>query len=296
MFHTAAAVTIDTLVEAHFRLDGGAMFGIIPKPLWQRGNPADELNRIDMSARCLVIRHPTAGIILVDTGMGDKWDAKSREIYRLRPGSAEAPASSTGMDAGLRSLGLTTADVNHVILTHLHFDHAGGLTRRHPVDGDPLANVPAFPRACHHVLRENWSWANRPSERDAGSYRDENFRFLAAGGAAPELVLHDGLTELFPGVSLIPRCGHTPGMACVLVRSEADTYLFLADLIPTLGHLRIPYVMGYDLNPVKTCQEKRELLSEAARSGWRLVFAHDPVVESIRVEPDGRGEWRRACP
>lgn len=282
------AITVDWLVEARFGLDGGAMFGIIPRPLWTRTNPADDANRIELGTRCLLIRHPWAGTILVDTGMGSKWDTKSRAIYDLRPttGPTDAPA---GLDAALAAHGLTTDQIDHVILTHLHFDHAGGVSRL-AEDGQTV--VATFPRARHYLMRENWSWAHAPTERDAGSYRPIDFSFFDDPNA-PELVLLDGLCELFEGVTLIPRRGHTPGMACVLVKTPTDTFCHLADLIPTTGHLRIPYVMGYDLDPAQTCREKREILAEAARHGWKLVFEHDPETAWCRVEHDGRGQYQR---
>ncbi len=278
-------VKVTPLVESRFGLDGGAMFGIIPRALWTRTNPADEANRIDLGARCLLIEHPTAGRILVDVGLGDRWDAKSAAIYNMRPST---PGGARGIGAALEGVGLGVEDIDHVVLTHLHFDHAGGLCTQ----GEGGVTRAVFPQATHYVMRENWSWAWRPSERDRGSYREEDFAFFERADA-PALRLLDGLTELFPGVTLIPRRGHTYGMAVVLVEAEEATWCHMADLIPTAGHLRVPYVMGYDLQPVVTCQEKRELLSEASRHGWRLIFEHDPEVAWCCVESDGRGDFRR---
>jgi glyoxylase-like metal-dependent hydrolase (beta-lactamase superfamily II) len=233
----------------------------------------------------MLIQHPDAGNILVDVGIGEKWDAKGQKIYKIRHATSQG---LVGLNAGLAKFGLTTDDIDHVVLTHLHFDHAGGLTRWD--DGDPDAVVPAFPGRPHYVMRDHWKWAQNPSERDAGSFRKMDFEFLDGGDA--ELVLVDGHTELFDGVTLIPRFGHTESMACVKVDASDGTYIFMADLIPTSGHIKVPYVMAYDLNPKITCREKREILSEAARRGWRLAFQHDPIVEWCRVEEDGRGGYR----
>jgi glyoxylase-like metal-dependent hydrolase (beta-lactamase superfamily II) len=282
-----SSTTIHTIMEGRFALDGGAMFGVVPKPLWSRTNPADEVNRIELGARCMLIKHPADGNILVDTGIGHKLDEKGRRIFKVRHEDDLGSGRELGIEAGLRSHGLALSDIDHVVLTHLHFDHAGGLTRF--VDGQL---VPTFPGRPHYVMREHWAWANRPSERDSGSFKPEDFRVFEEDPDAAPLVLLDGLCEPFEGVTLIPRHGHTPSMSCVLVEAQSETYLYLADLIPTSGHVKIPYVMGYDLNPLVTCREKRELLSEAARHGWILVFEHDPHRATARVEADGRGAWR----
>ena len=276
---------VEAVLEGRFGLDGGAMFGIIPRPLWEKTNPPDALNRIELGARCMLIRHPEAGNILVDVGIGTRWTDKERGIYDVR--HADADASPLGLEAGLARVGLGLGDIDHVLLTHLHFDHAGGLARW----GEGGALTPTFAGKPHYVLREHWAWAWRPTERDAGSFRKDDFGFLERGDTPLHLL--DGYSEPFRGVTLIPRYGHTHAMACVKVDAQDATYLYLADLIPTLGHLRVPYVMGYDLNPVVTCREKRELLSEAARQGWKLFFEHDPHTATCRVEDDGRGGWRQ---
>jgi glyoxylase-like metal-dependent hydrolase (beta-lactamase superfamily II) len=141
-------------------------------------------------------------------------------------------------------------------------------------------------------MREQWEWAHHPTERDAGSFRREDFGLFEDDPSAAPLTLLDGQCELFDGVTLMPQRGHTPGMSCVLIEAEDDTYIYLADLIPTAGHVKIPYVMGYDLDPVTTCREKRAMLSEASRQGWTLFFEHDPLRATCRVEEDGRGAWR----
>ncbi len=267
-----------------FGLDGGAMFGIVPKPLWTKTNPADEANRIELTTRCLLIKHPSAGNILVDVGIGTKWDDKGRSIFNIRQ---EVDGCQLGIRAALAEHGLKPSDVDHVVMTHLHFDHAGGLTER-----DAAGELsPVFPQTPHYVLKEHWDWANAPSERDRGSFHPEDFAFLRD---SEHLHLVEGMSEVFEGVTLIPRYGHTEAMAVVKVDTPEQTYLHLADLIPTAGHVRIPYVMGYDLDPRRTVREKRELLSEAYRHNWKLVFEHDPFCESAFVEPNGRGDYRVA--
>lgn len=278
-------LTAAPLLEARFGLDGGAMFGIVPRPLWSKTNPPDDANRIELGARCLLLRHPQAGNVLVDVGIGQKWDPKGQQIYKIRH---DDPAGPLGLAAGLAAHGLRAEDIDHVVLTHLHFDHAGGLTRR-----DPSGTIkPTFsPRTQYHLQAQHWAWAHNPTERDQGSFHREDFDFLEDPDLGT-LRLYDGVAEVLPGVTLIPCFGHTTAMSCVKIEARDETLLFLADLIPTTGHLKIPYVMGYDLRPMETCREKRALLDEAARHDWRLVFEHDPDTASCRVEPDGRGAWR----
>lgn len=282
-------IRVEPILEGRFALDGGAMFGIIPKPLWNRTNPADSSNRIDLSARCMLIRHPTAGNILVDAGIGTKWDDKGRAIYKIR--HQEDDGTTLGIEGSLKAAGLTPDDIDHVILTHLHLDHAGGLTRWADERCEDV--VPVFAGKPHYVMQEHWAWANSPSVRDRGSFIPRDFRFLEDTPDAAPLHLLAGQTELFPGVTLIPRYGHTQAMSCVKVDAEDATYIYLADLIPTSGHLKIPYVMGYDLQPLITCREKQEILSEAARHNWRLFFEHDPTTAWCHIEPYKRG-YRQA--
>lgn len=281
---------VEAVLEARFGLDGGAMFGIVPKPLWSRTNQADAANRIELGTRCMLIHHPDAGRILIDAGIGHKWDEKGRKIYKIRHQDDLHDQAALGLEAGLQRCGLSLGDIDHVIMTHLHFDHAGGLTRWADKPGGEV--VPTFPNTPHYVLRKHWSWANAPSERDRGSFHPEDFSFLENPDNAP-LHLVEGHSEIFPGITLIPRDGHTTHMACVKVEAEDDTWLYLADLIPTVGHLKIPYVMGYDLRPMTTCDEKREILDEAARHNWKLFFEHDPHTAWCRVEADKRGNWRQ---
>ena len=257
------------------------MFGIIPRPLWERTNPPDESNRIAMTCRCLLVELGNGRHALVDVGIGDGWSEREREIYKIQD---QDPA----LHRALAAHGLAPKDIDEVILTHLHFDHAGGLR----CAGDGGERRPCFPHARHWVQRRNWSWAHSPSARDGGSYRIEDFAWLAEEGG-PELVLVDGIDEILPGIEVVPCHGHTFGMQVVKITTENNScYVHMADLIPTSSHLRDPYVMGYDLQPLVTVEEKRELLYHASREGWILCFEHDPELPLARVEIDGKGRPR----
>ena len=269
------------LTECHFGLDGGAMFGIVPKPLWTRTNPADDANRIRLASRCLYLEIGQHRV-LVDTGMGQKWSPKEAGIYAL-----EHPHGS--LRDHLSRLGINPDGITDVVMTHLHFDHAGGLTTL--VDG---ARRATFPQATHWVQRENWLWAHAPSPRDAGSYRRENFDLFGESDS-PSLRLIDGPTTLFGALELLPMQGHTPGMQIVRFTHQGQTLVYLADLIPTRGHVPVPYVMGYDIQPLRTVREKAELLDQAVRHDWVLVFEHDPDDAFARVERDARGRYRVAA-
>ncbi len=272
--------SVDLLCEAMFGLDGGAMFGIVPKPLWDRSNPGDDRNRIDLACRCLLVRYEDGTNVLVDVGIGTKWSAKERDIYKI---GRQDPA----LEGALGEHGLGPDDIDHVVLTHLHFDHAGGVSTYD--DGDNV--VATFPNARHWVQRKNWGWANSPSARDGGSYRDIDFRVFEQTGAPP-LQLVDGPSEILRGIEVLPMNGHTFGMQIVKVTTADGTWVHLADLIPTASHLRDPYVMGYDLQPLVTVEEKREVLYHAAREDWWLVFEHDPEIGAAQVEFDKSGQPR----
>lgn len=277
------------LIESHFGLDGGAMFGIIPRPLWSRTNPPDEQNRIAMVSRCLLIEyapypHPQLNAdrptyVLVDVGMGSTWKEKERVIYNIHD-------QDVALANQLSQHRITAEQIDHVILTHLHFDHAGGLSYL----DDHGQRHATFPNATHWVQRKNWSWAHGPSMRDAGSYRIDDFGFLGTADNAPTLECIKGPRTILPGIDVYPQNGHTFGMQVVNVQTDdAQIYSFVADLIPTASHLRDPYVMGYDLQPVVTLEEKRTILHEAARHDWIIIYEHDPFQAMSRIEIDQRG-------
>ena len=259
-------------------LDGGAMFGVVPKPLWARRSPADGRNRIPLAMRCLLIETDEA-TVLVDTGLGNKESEKFRSIYAV-----ENDGEPTRLESSLAQLGIGSADVDVVVATHLHFDHAGGGTRFDP-DGEIR---PTFPGARYLVSAGEYEFARKDNERIRASYMARNFEPLAEAGCL-ELV-PDGV-EVVPGVRMIHSPGHTPHHHSVLVDlGDAVQLLYLADLVPTTPHLPLPWIMGYDVEPLVTLESKRELLTRAAREGWWLAFEHDPFTAWGRaVEPRSGG-------
>lgn len=268
-------IRIHALEAGLQRLDGGAMFGVVPKPLWERRIPADERNRIPLAMRCLLIEAPDA-LVLVDTGVGNKEDGKFREIYGI-----ENDGSPTRLEDAIRAAGHQPDAVDVVISTHLHFDHAGGNTVR-----DAEGQVrPAFPGARYVVQRRELEFAALPNERIRASYMAPNYEPITAAGLWD---LVDGEAEVVPGVRVLPTPGHTPHHQSVLVRSGDEAACFLADLIPTTAHLPLPWIMGYDLEPLVTLESKRTLLERARAEDWLLVFEHDPVTPWGRLDPGAK--------
>jgi len=259
--------------DGHVLLDGGAMFGVIPRPLWERKMPPDARNRIALSMNCLVI-HAGEKRILVETGAGGKMNPKLRDIYGL-----DGPF----LLDGLRALDLRPEDIDIVVNTHLHFDHCGGNTR---VEKDQV--VPVFPNARYLVQEGEFAHAMRPTERDTASYFQENF---ATVGAAGQLSLLEGEHTVAPGVELCRVPGHTAHMQCVKLSGGGKTAFFFADLVPTTAHLPLPWIMGYDLYPMTTLENKKRWIPEAIREGWIALFAHDPRVPAAYLrERDGNWE------
>ena len=260
------------------KLDGGAMFGVVPRPLWERRIAPDERHRIPLGMRCLLVEHD-AGPILIDTGVGNKEDAKFHGIYGIENAGAEG---RTALEDGLRAVGVTPEDIVLVINTHLHFDHAGGNSWRTP-NGEVL---PTFPRARYVVQAGELAYAERPNERTAASYFPPNWAPVVASG---QLTVVSGETEVLPGVVLRPTPGHTPHHQSVVLTSGGETACFLGDVVPTTHHLPLPWIMGYDVEPLVTLESKRQLLAEAEASGWLLVFEHDAAVGFGRVVRDAKG-------
>ncbi|RMF07359.1 MAG: MBL fold metallo-hydrolase, partial [Candidatus Neomarinimicrobiota bacterium] len=232
------------LVTSAFGLDGGAMFGIIPKILWEKKAPADAQNRIRMVTRSLLLQGENR-VILVDTGNGDKWQEKFKSIYKI-------DTESVNLISGLRRQGLTPEDVTDVICTHLHFDHAGGNTR---LEGDRI--VPTFPNATYWISQENWDLANSPSQKDKGSFMEADWAVLAENQMVRFVTSEDAF---LPGVDIHFSHGHTTGQIHPLIRDGNRTLFYCGDLIPMSAHIPLPWVMAYDIHPVLTVQEKERLL------------------------------------
>ncbi len=262
------------LTDGTFRLDGGAMFGVIPRPLWERKMAPDEGNRVRLAMNCLLIR--SAGKwILVETGAGDKWDAKHRDIFAFE--------SDARLPDQLLARGLRPDQIDLVINTHLHFDHCGWNTR--VVNG---ATVPTFPNARYVVQRGELEHARRPTERDRASYVEANFLPVEAAG---QYWLLEGDREVAPGVELIRVPGHTRDMQCVRLHGGGKTAFFFADLVPTTAHLPFHWIMSFDLFPLTTLENKKKWIPEAAREGWLCLFGHDPHVQAAYLrERDARYE------
>jgi len=259
------------------RLDGGAMFGVVPRPLWEKRIAPDERNRIPLGMRCLLVEHD-AGLVLIDTGAGNKETPRFHEIYGVENAGAEG---RTALEDGFAAVGHRPEDVKIVINTHLHFDHAGGNTYR-----DAAGNVkPTFPNARYVVQYGELSYATKTNERTAASYFPPNFAPLVEAGVLDEVV---GEVEIVPGIVTLPTPGHTPFHQSVLIESEDEVACFLGDVVPTSAHLPLPWIMGYDVEPLVTLESKRWLLRRAREEGWLCVFEHDASVAWDRVAHDGK--------
>jgi glyoxylase-like metal-dependent hydrolase (beta-lactamase superfamily II) len=252
------------------RLDGGAMFGVVPKPLWEKRIPADERNRIPLGMRCLLIEHRD-GPVLLDTGVGDKENQKFIDIYGIE---CSVPGHRTMLDAALAAAGYAAADVKIVINTHLHFDHAGGNTRLAPgaEPGPEAPAVPAFPNARYFAHRGEHHYATHTNERTAASYFARNWDPLIASG---QLTLAESGVDLVPGIRYRATPGHTPYHQSILIDGGGETAVYLGDVCPTAAHVPLPWIMGYDVEPLVTLESKRALWADAIANRWLLVFEHD---------------------
>lgn len=265
--------SIDVVRGPEFRLDGGAMFGVVPKVLWERRLPADERNRVRLATNCLLVRGGDFTAI-VESGIGSKWDEKSRDQYAID--------ERTTVEGSLARLGVAPADVDALVLSHLHFDHAGGATRR---EGDAL--VPTFPNATLYVQEDELAHARLPHERDRASYCRDDWEPYAERG---RLVSLAGEAEVRPGVTVVPVRGHNAGMQAIRVESEGEIAFYFADALPTTAHVPVPWIMAYDLYPVDLIENKKRLLARAVSEGWLCIFEHDPDVPWGRIveAPDGK--------
>lgn len=258
------------LSDGAFALDGGQMFGVVPKTLWEKKMPPDSRNRVRLGLTCLLVQTAQHNV-LIETGVGDKLNEKFSDIYGIE--------HSTTLPAELEKRGLVREDVDIVINTHLHFDHCGWNTRR---DGSQV--VPTFPRARYYVQRGEWEHALRPTDREQASYLED---FFVPAEAQTELL--DGNREIVPGIRVEVVPGHTRDLQCVWIESEGQRACFISDLVPTRAHLAYPWIMSFDLYPMETLANKHRLLPQLAEQGTLVAFPHDPAVPWARlVECNGK--------
>lgn len=254
------------LCDGLFGLDGGAMFGVVPKPIWEKTAPPDEQNRIKLALRPLLVV-TAQDLILIDTGIGDKYDTKFAERYRIE--------KTESLLYSLTRIGFNPEDITMVILTHLHFDHCGGSTR---IKDGKL--VPTFLKARYIVQELEWQDAISPNRRSHASYLAENFLPIKE---ANRLELINGSCEICPGIELLHTGGHTRGLQLVKIKSANKTAIFWSDMIPTKSHIPVPYIMGYDLFPLESMSQKEKLLDQAIKGNWFSFFEHDPEVIMGRI-------------
>ncbi len=265
-----------------FALDGGAMFGTVPRTLWEKTNPPDNQNRISLEARALLLRSEGSNV-LVDVGVGqdfvekygEKMGSKFSEIY-----SVQESIETDSLEKSLKHWGLLPEDIDHVILTHLHFDHAGGATKW---DGDKL--VPTFPNAKYYIQKANLQTARKPNLREKASYFKPNFEPLFESQVVK--LLDGDVKNLLPNISVFVTNGHTLGQQLVRVEDDKNLLTYCGDIIPTSTHVRLPYVMGYDLNPLLVIEEKSRVLSETVKKSGYLYFEHDPYFDLGQVSAQG---------
>jgi len=264
------AYTINT---GYFKLDGGAMFGVVPKSIWNKLNPADENNMCTWALRCLLVEDGNR-LILVDNGLGNKQDEKFFNHYYLH--------GDDTLDKSLAKHGFSRNDITDVVLTHLHFDHCGGSINR---EGEKL--VPAFKNAVYWSNQRHWKWATEPNEREKASFLKENILPIQESG---QLKFTDLAGEDFPSDMLVREVfGHTDAMMLPQFRYKGKTILFMADLLPSAAHIPLPYVMAYDMFPLTTLQEKKSFLTEAQQNDYVLFFEHDPQIECCTLQLTERG-------
>lgn len=261
---------INAIDTGYFKLDGGAMFGIVPKRLWQKLNPPDDNNLCTWAMRCLLVQTGKRRI-LVDTGMGQKRGDKFLDFFE--------PHGKDTLHTSLKKHGLAPEDITDVFLTHLHFDHAGGAVRWTDA-GEP---VPAFPKATYWSNAVHYEWACNPNDREKASFIQDNFRTLEKAKQLKFIPVKDKESAWIPGIRVRFVYGHTEAMMLPLIKVQRQTWVYCADLIPSSAHIGLPYIMGYDIRPLATLLEKEKLLNEAADKRFRLIFEHDPRIAACKV-------------
>jgi glyoxylase-like metal-dependent hydrolase (beta-lactamase superfamily II) len=270
-------LTLTVVGDGGFRLDGGAMFGVVPRVLWEKATEPDDQNRIRMGTNCLLVARGH-DLLLIDTGIGDKHDARFAGIYAMEEGAVRLPEA-------IRRAGYDLEDVTHVLLSHLHFDHCGWNTRR---QGGEV--VPTFPKARYWLQRGEVEHARHPNERDRASYFPDNWEPLFAAGVVE---LFGDEAEPIPGVRAVRTPGHNADMCIVLLEGGGgEKGVYWADLVPTSAHVPYPWIMGYDLYPLTTLENKKRWLPQAAAGGWLCVFEHDPDTPFAHIVEDRPGRPR----
>ncbi len=273
-------MTLHTIEAGNFKLDGGAMFGVVPKTIWQRTNPADEKNMIDIAARCLLIEEGKR-LILIDTGMGDKQSEKFFGYYH--------PWGNFSLNKSLASKGFHPNDITDVFMTHLHFDHCGGAIQW---NAKRTGYEPVFKNATYWSTQTHWDWATKPNDREKASFLKENILPIEESGQlnfiqkiTPEA--YQEQSEL--GFGILFADGHTEKQMIPHINYQDKTFVFMADLLPTTGHIPLPYIMGYDTRPLQTLSEKENFLNIAADNNWYLILQHDAHNEVITVHHTDKG-------
>ena len=285
MQHKIFFMKLYSINTGYFKLDGGAMFGVVPKSIWNKLNPADENNLCSWALRCLLLEDE-GKLILIDTGMGDKQDAKFFGYYYLH--------GDDTLDKSLALHGFTKDDITDVFLTHLHFDHCGGSIVR---EGDKL--IPAFKNATYWSNEKHWQWATQPNEREKASFLKENILPIEESGQL-KFIEMNGESSMVNGVNIIPSLitdhlsllfanGHTDAMMLPVINYKGKTIVYMADLLPSVAHIPLPYVMGYDMFPLTTLQEKKSFLTTALANDYILFFEHDPVNECCTLQQTEKG-------
>ncbi|MBK8955455.1 MAG: MBL fold metallo-hydrolase [Saprospiraceae bacterium] len=261
----------------YFKLDGGAMFGVVPKTMWAKQNPPDENNMCTWALRCLLIQTEDS-LILVDTGMGDKQDEKFRSFFY--------PHGQQSLLTSIEGKGFAAGDITDVFLTHLHFDHCGGAVIRN----EKNELIPTFPNAKYWSNPRHWEWAMNPNDRERASFLKENFVPLLDHGVLHFIENDKATLEWRPGIDIRFVNGHTEAMMLPEINFENRTYIYCADLFPSSFHVPMPYIMSYDVRPLVTLQEKEIVLNQAADNEHVLVFEHDPFVDAATVKRNERGK------
>ena len=266
---------VSTIDTGFFKLDGGAMFGVVPQKLWKKLNPPDEENMCTWAMRVLLIETDDRKII-IDTGIGNKQDEKFRSHF--------SPHGKANLLDSLEKKGLTPEDITDVFLTHLHFDHAGGAVAKNS-QGEL---VPTFPNATYWTNQTHWDWANNPNPRERASFLKENFVPLQTANQLKFVEEKEGV-EFLSGINIHFVNGHTQAMMILLIDFQNTKLVYCADLIPSSFHISLPYVMAYDVQPLLTLKEKKWLLEKAVDEGWVLYFEHDPISECATLERNEKG-------